>query len=227
VSATLLPRKLRGGKTAAAIATPGVEIVPTGGLPLPPGLGDGVRRHAMTAMQPARNSTDARFTTPWCPRLLYTRRPSTAFRGTMSFVDDFKKFAFKGNVVDLAVGVVIGGAFGKIVSALVADLVMPIVALILPSGDWRSHGLVLSKAADAKDDVVLKYGDFLGAILDFFVVALALFVIVSRIIKAAEARLVRPPPTEPLVTRECPLCCETVPLRAKRCKFCTGELPAT
>jgi large conductance mechanosensitive channel len=145
----------------------------------------------------------------------------------MAFVDDFKKFAFKGNVVDLAVGVVIGGAFGKIVSALVADLVMPIVALILPSGDWRSHGLVLSKAANPKDDVVLKYGDFLGAILDFFVVALALFIIVSRIIKAAEAKLVRPPTPEPVVTRECPLCCETVLLRAKRCKFCTADLPTT
>jgi large conductance mechanosensitive channel len=144
----------------------------------------------------------------------------------MAFVDDFKKFAFKGNVVDLAVGVVIGGAFGKIVSALVADLVMPVVALILPSGDWRSHGLVLSHAADPKDDVVLKYGDFLGAILDFFVVALALFVIVSRIIKAAEARIARPAAPE-AVTRECPLCCETIPRRAKRCKFCAADLPAT
>ena len=144
----------------------------------------------------------------------------------MAFIDDFKKFAFKGNVVDLAVGVVIGGAFGKIVSALVADLVMPLVALILPSGDWRNHGVVLHHAADAKDDVILKYGDFLGAILDFFVVALALFVIVSRILKAAEGRLKRPAPETP-TTRECPLCCETVPARAKRCKFCTGELTPT
>jgi large conductance mechanosensitive channel len=145
----------------------------------------------------------------------------------MAFVDDFKKFAFKGNVVDLAVGVVIGGAFGKIVSALVADLVMPIVSLILPSGDWRESGIVLLHAADPKNNVVLKYGDFLGAILDFFVVALALFVIVSRIIKAAEARMVRPAAPEPVVTRECPLCCETIPVRAKRCKFCAADVPAT
>jgi large conductance mechanosensitive channel len=145
----------------------------------------------------------------------------------MAFVDDFKKFAFKGNVVDLAVGVVIGGAFGKIVSALVADLVMPFVALVLPTGDWRSHGIVLRHAAEAKDDVVMKYGDFLGAILDFFVVALALFLIVSRIVKAAEARLTGPVKTEAPTTRECPLCCETVPARATRCKFCTGELKPT
>ncbi len=145
----------------------------------------------------------------------------------MAFVDDFKKFAFKGNVVDLAVGVVIGWAFGKIVSALVADLVMPFVALVLPSGDWRTHGLVLRRAENAKDNVVLQYGDFLGAILDFFVVALALFVIVSRLIKAAEARLVKPAeePVAP-VNRECPACCETVPARATRCKFCTSELKA-
>ncbi len=145
----------------------------------------------------------------------------------MAFIEDFKKFAFKGNVVDLAVGVIIGGAFGKIVSSVVADLVMPLVALILPSGDWRSHGVILRHAAEAKDDVVLKYGDFLGAVLDFFVVAVALFIMVSRIVKAAEARLVGPAKPEVPATRECPLCCETVPAKAKRCKFCTGELTPT
>ena len=145
----------------------------------------------------------------------------------MSFIDDFKKFAFKGNVVDLAVGVVIGGAFGKIVSALVADLVMPIVSLVLPGGDWRNSGFVLRTAADPKDNVVLKYGDFMGAVLDFFVVALALFVIVSRIIKAAEGKLVKKddPPGAPTI-KECPACCETVPAKATRCKYCTSELPA-
>src|SRR6187551_1824596 len=110
----------------------------------------------------------------------------------MAFIEDFKKFAFKGNVVDLAVGVVIGGAFGKIVSAMVADLVMPIVALVMPSGDWRKSGIVLKQAEKPADSVVLNYGDFIGAVLDFFVVALVLFIIVSRIIKAAEGRLKKP-----------------------------------
>src|SRR5258706_14194553 len=110
----------------------------------------------------------------------------------MAFIDDFKKFAFKGNVVDLAVGVVIGAAFGKIVTALVSDLVMPLVSMILPSGDWRTSGLVLRAAKEAKDNVVWKYGDFLGAVLDFFVVALALFIIVSRLVKAAESRFTKP-----------------------------------
>jgi large conductance mechanosensitive channel len=144
----------------------------------------------------------------------------------MSFVDDFKKFAFKGNVIDLAVGVVIGASFGKIVSALVADLVMPLVSLILPSGDWRTSGLVLRTAADPKDNVVLKYGAFIGAILDFFVVALVLFIIVSRIIKAAEGKLHKSASDAPPAVKECAACCETVPAKATRCRYCTSELPA-
>jgi large conductance mechanosensitive channel len=119
----------------------------------------------------------------------------------MAFIEDFKKFAFKGNVLDLAVGVVIGGAFGKIVSALVADLVMPVV--------------------------VLNYGDFIGSVLDFFVVALVLFVIVSRIIRAAEQRFGHhDPAAPPPAVKECPACCETVPAKATRCKYCTSELKA-
>jgi large conductance mechanosensitive channel len=144
----------------------------------------------------------------------------------MAFIEDFKKFAFKGNVVDLALGVVIGGAFGKIVSAMVADLVMPIVSLVLPSGDWRTSGLVLRKAAESKDDVVLKYGDFIGAVLDFFVVALVLFIVLQRIIKGAESRFAKPAETAAPTTKECPACLEQVALKATRCKFCTSELPA-
>jgi large conductance mechanosensitive channel len=143
----------------------------------------------------------------------------------MAFVEDFKKFAFKGNVVDLAVGVVIGGAFGKIVSAMVADLVMPIVALVMPSGDWRTSGIVLKEAEKPADNVVLKYGDFIGSVLDFFVVALVLFIIVSRIIKAAEGHLKKPGEAPPAI-KECPACCETVPAKATRCKYCTSELKA-
>lgn len=143
----------------------------------------------------------------------------------MAFIEDFKKFAFKGNVVDLAVGVVIGGAFGKIVSALVADLVMPVVALVLPSGDWRKSGVILKTATDPKDNVVLNYGDFIGSILDFLVVALVLFLIVSRIIKAAEGRFGKSDAAPPAI-KECPACCETVPAKATRCKFCTTELKA-
>ena len=107
----------------------------------------------------------------------------------MGFMRDFREFAFKGNVVDLAVGVVIGGAFGKIVSALVADIIMPLVALMLPSGDWRTQNLVLRHAADPKDNVVMHYGDFLGSVLDLMVIALTLFIVVVKLIRGAERRL--------------------------------------
>ena len=138
----------------------------------------------------------------------------------MAFLEDFKKFAFKGNVVDLAVGVVIGGAFGKIVSALVADLFMPLVALVLPSGDWRANGVVLRQAADPKDNVIIKYGDFAGAVLDFLVIALVLFIVVSRLLKVAEARILKP---DAATSKDCPFCCEAIPIKATRCKFCTSQ----
>src|SRR6478752_6064983 len=103
----------------------------------------------------------------------------------MALWQDFKTFAFKGNVVDLAVGVVIGAAFGKIVSAMVADFIMPVVALLMPAGDWRENGFMLRQGATEKETVILKYGDFLGSVLDFFIVAFVLFFIVSKLVKMA------------------------------------------
>jgi large conductance mechanosensitive channel len=94
----------------------------------------------------------------------------------------------------------------------------------MPSGDWRANGFVLRAGATPKDDVVLKYGDLLGAVLDFFVVALALFVIVSKLLKAAEGRLGKKETAAPPTNKECPACCETIPFKATRCKFCTTEL---
>src|SRR5689334_1135744 len=140
----------------------------------------------------------------------------------MALWADFKKFAFKGNVIDLAVGVVIGGAFGKIVSSLVADFIMPVVALVMPAGDWRENGLVLRQGATPKDAVILKYGNFLGAVLDFFIIAFVLFVVISKIVKLAEAKIA---PSGP-APKECPFCLELVPAAAKRCKFCTADFPA-
>ncbi len=148
------------------------------------------------------------------------RRPPLLARTegkTKSFLSDFRSFALKGNVLDLAVAVVIGAAFGKIISALVADIIMPIIALIMPSGDWRSAGVVLRHAADPKDDVVLKYGDLLGAALDFLVIALILFIIVKKLLERREE------PAKP-TTKTCPYCLETIPSGATRCKACTSEL---
>lgn len=102
----------------------------------------------------------------------------------MVFLEDFKKFAFKGNVVDLAVGVVIGAAFQKIVSGVVGNLIMPLVGLVLPSGDWRTAGYVLRDDADKAKILKLTYGQLLGDALDFLVVAFVLFLVVSRVIPA-------------------------------------------
>jgi large conductance mechanosensitive channel len=139
----------------------------------------------------------------------------------MGLLADFRKFAFKGNVIDLAVGVVIGAAFGKIVTALVDSFIMPIVALILPSGNWREAGYILRHGATPKDDVVIRYGNFLGHVLDFLIVAFVLFLVVSRIVKAAEKRFFR---EEPAAVKECPQCLEMVPIKAKRCRACTSQL---
>jgi large conductance mechanosensitive channel len=98
--------------------------------------------------------------------------------------------------------------------------VMPFVALIMPSGDWRNSGWVLRHGATPKDDVVVKWGDFLGVTLDFLIVGFVLFLIVSKVIKRIEERFSKPE----ITTKECPFCIETIPLAAKRCKFCTSEL---
>ena len=137
----------------------------------------------------------------------------------MALWADFKKFAFKGNVVDLAVGVVIGAAFASIIKAVVDDLIMPIVSLALPSGDWRAAAIVLREGATPDKNVLLKYGDLLGVALNFLIVALALFLFVSRILKALKVY------DDPDV-KECAFCLEVIPGKAKKCKACTADVAA-
>jgi large conductance mechanosensitive channel len=128
----------------------------------------------------------------------------------MSLWEDFKGFALKGNVVDLAVAVVIGGAFGKIVSALVSDVLMPVVGALMPSQEWRSWQV---------SPLHLKVGDFLGAVVDFFIVAMVLFVVVVKL----GGRFKKPAaPT----TKDCPECLEKIPIAAKRCRACTAQQPS-
>lgn len=138
----------------------------------------------------------------------------------MALWADFKKFAFKGNVADLAIGLIIGAAFGAVVKALVDDIIMPVVALIMPSGDWRSAAWVLKAGATPKEDVALKYGDFLGTVLNFLIVGFAMFLLVSRLLKAL--RLHEDPDV-----KECPFCLDTIPGKAKKCKSCTADQPAS
>lgn len=142
----------------------------------------------------------------------------------MSWINDFKTFAFKGNVVDLAVGVIVGGAFGKITTALVGNIIMPLVSLALPGGNWRQAGFVLREGATPEETISIKYGDFLGVCLDFLIVAFVLFLVVNKFVKAIEARTKEPEAEPPVTTKDCPFCLESVPLAATRCRACTSVL---
>lgn len=134
---------------------------------------------------------------------------------------EFREFAFKGNVVDLAIGVIIGAAFGKIVTALVNDIIMPFVSLILPSGEWRATAITLAERAPdgAEGDVRLLVGDLLSVGVDFLIVGFVLFLAVRTLNRF---KRVEPPPSPS--TKNCPQCLESVALAAKRCKYCTSEL---
>ncbi len=99
----------------------------------------------------------------------------------MSLIKEFEEFAVKGNVIDLAVGVIIGGAFGKIVSSVVADIIMPPIGVILGGYDFKSLSIVLKKGVNGAPDAVLTYGSFLQNVVDFLIVAVAVFMFVKAI----------------------------------------------
>jgi len=131
--------------------------------------------------------------------------------------NDFKTFLLKTNALALAVGVIIGAATGKVVSAIVADLLMPFVSLLIPSGSWREAEFVLSRTtgADGKSVVnAVRYGDVLGNVVDFVIISFVVFLITKA--------LIREKPAAP--TKTCPECKETVPVDARRCKWCTTAL---
>jgi len=136
----------------------------------------------------------------------------------MSIRKDFSDFLFRGNIVDLAVGVIIGGAFGKIVSAFVDDLVMPFVGALLPGGAWREFAI--EPVAGMKFQV----GHLLGQTLDFVIVAAVLFFVLIKLVGSFKKKAAEAPPAP--ATKICPECLEAVPVAAKRCKHCTSVLPA-
>jgi large conductance mechanosensitive channel len=114
----------------------------------------------------------------------------------MSLAKEFKEFAVKGNVVDMAVGVVIGAAFGKIVSSFVSDVVTPPLGLLIGGVDFRELNLVLRAAQGATPAVVLKYGIFIQTVFDFLIVAMAIFAVVKLLNKAKRAEPPAPAPVE-------------------------------
>ena len=152
----------------------------------------------------------------------------------MSVLKEFREFAMRGNVIDLAVGVVIGGAFGAIVKSLVDDVIMPPIGLLIGGADFSNLFLVLKEgstaaapyasvaAAKAAGAVTLNIGLFFNAVVSFTIVAFAIFMLVKTInrLKRAEA----PAAPAEITTKECAYCLSSVPLKATRCPHCTSEL---
>lgn len=144
---------------------------------------------------------------------------------------EFREFAIKGNMVDLAIGVIIGGAFGAVVNSLVNDLVMPLVGALLGGTDFTNMFLVVTEgatpgpyatlaAATEAGAATLNYGVFINAVINFLIIAWAIFLVV----KAMNNMRKKEEAEEAITTRECPYCKSQIPLDATRCPFCTSEL---
>jgi large conductance mechanosensitive channel len=127
---------------------------------------------------------------------------------------EFKEFAMKGNVLDMAIGIIIGAAFGKIVSSLVADVLMPPLGLLLGKIDFSSLNLKVGTAT-------LKYGVFINTVIEFVLVAFAVFLLVKQVNRFRKAPAASAP-----TTKDCPYCATAIPIPASRCPHCTSQLAA-
>ena len=143
---------------------------------------------------------------------------------------EFKEFAMRGNVLDMAVGIIIGAAFGKIVSSFVNDVIMPPIGLLLGNVDFSNLFINLSgqpyaslAAAKAAGAPVVAIGVFLNSIFDFLIVAFVIFLLIRQVNRTK--RQTEVPAVAP-ITRECPFCWSSIPMKATRCPHCTSELKA-
>ena len=128
-------------------------------------------------------------------------------------IGEFKSFLTRSNALALAVGVIIGAATAKVVTAVSDDLLMPVIGMVLPSGDWRQAKIVLKTATDSAGKVTenaILYGHMIGTLLDFLIIALVVFLITKAIMR----------PEGGVPTKSCPECLEIIPLAAKRCRAC-------
>jgi large conductance mechanosensitive channel len=148
--------------------------------------------------------------------------------GLFAMLKEFKEFAMKGNVLDMAVGIIIGAAFGRIVTSLVNDIIMPPIGLILGHVDFSSLFINISgthyptlAAAKAANAATVNYGMFINDIIDFLIVAFVIFLIVRQV-----NRWNKPAPAPAATTRDCPYCATAIPLKAVRCPNCTSEVRA-
>jgi large conductance mechanosensitive channel len=149
----------------------------------------------------------------------------------MSMIKEFKEFALRGNVVDMAVGVIIGGAFGGIVKSVIDDLLMPVVGkavgnvdfsnLYVALSDKVTPGLALAEAR--KLGPVFAYGNFITILINFTILAFCIFMVVKAM-NTLKKRMEQPAPAAAPTTKECPQCASTIPIKAKKCPCCTSPL---
>jgi large conductance mechanosensitive channel len=142
---------------------------------------------------------------------------------------EFREFTLRGNVLDMAIGIIIGAAFGKIITSFVNDILMPPIGLLLGNVDFSNLFISLSgqpyatlEEAQAAGAATINYGLFINTVLDFVIVAFVVFLLVRQVNRMRREK--EAPPTEP--TKECPYCLSVVPLKATRCPHCTSELEA-
>lgn len=140
----------------------------------------------------------------------------------MSLVKEFKEFAVKGNMIDMAVGIIIGAAFGKIITSLVNDVIMPPIGMALGGVDFSRLLLVLKEAGPDVPGVAIRYGAFINTIIDFLIVAAAIFLMIKAINRLKKQPV--PPPPPPPSTKKCPECQMDIPVEARRCGHCTSVI---
>jgi large conductance mechanosensitive channel len=139
----------------------------------------------------------------------------------MKMLKEFKAFAMRGNVIDIAVGIIIGAAFGKIVSSLVNDVIMPPIGLLLGDVDFSQLVVTLKEKTVAAEAVTIRYGVFINTILDFIIIAFAIFMVIKQMNRFKKKEVA--PVTEP-TTKNCPKCFTAIPIKATRCPNCTSEI---
>lgn len=136
-----------------------------------------------------------------------------------TMLKEFKEFAMRGNVMDMAIGIILGAAFGKIVGSFVSDVLMPPLGLLLGNMDFSSLAFTIKDAAGTVPAVTIGYGKFINTVVDFVIVAFAIFMVINQLNKLKR----QPPPPLPS-TKECTFCCTAIPIKATRCPSCTSEL---
>lgn len=134
-------------------------------------------------------------------------------------LDEFKAFAMRGNVIDMAVGIIIGGAFGKIVSSFVSDIIMPPIGLLMGNVDFSNLSIILKEKTAEAEAVTIKYGLFINTLIDFIIIAFAIFMVIKQM-----NRFKKEIPAAAPTTKACPKCFSDISIKATRCPNCTSEI---